>query len=453
MDVLSVNSENIELLKKEALLTNGDLKLHIEQSTVDDKKKAYDDDDDDEIISISVSGRRFQTLRSTLARFPASLLGNDVSRAKLKRNANGEIFLDRNHKAFEALLTFYQTGIFEEPTGLNLNIFKNEIRYYGLVEEAIESGIKGLDAAPQISHKRRWQEILWNALEEPQSSVLARIITIFSLVIILLSVIVFCLETIPSVKNSSSNTMASLDGLEKFCIAYFTLEFLLRMLAAPNKLRFFWDFLNIIDLLAIVPFYITLATNFQGRISIYFLRTLRLIRVFRIFKLSRYSGEMKILGKALTDSARELGILVFFIVLGVILFSSAVYYADASDAESQFKSIPGAFWWSIVTMTTVGYGDEVPKTVVGRLVGAACAMCGILVIAMPIPIIVNNFTRQYSRLEPVSKFWKRVREEEEERMKKEEHEEVVRTMVPLKKQLDSYDVNILEDNFQTTNVF
>ncbi len=345
----SLSNGDNELLRKKITLNNGDIDAN--EATIED----------DKIITLSVSGRRFQTLESTLARFPTSLLGNEESRSKLKCNEDGEIFLDRNQRAFEILLTFYQTGIFEEPTGLNLNVFKHEIRYFGLVEEAIECGIKGLDVGPQIFHKRKWQARLWNALEEPQSSVLARVITILSLTIIVLSVVVFCLETIPSINKS--HTSKVLDYLEMFCIAYFSLEFLLRLLAAPNKLRFFYDFLNIIDLLAIIPFYITLGTNLQGGVSIYFLRTLRLIRVFRIFKLSRYSGEMKILGKALTDSARELGILVFFIVLGVILFSSAVYYADASDTHSQFKSIPGAFWWSIVTMTTVGYGDEVPKTV------------------------------------------------------------------------------------------
>ena len=318
----------------------------------------------DDIITLSVSGRKFQTLESTLSRFPSSLLGSEESRSNLKRTEDGEIFLDRNPRAFDNLLTFYQTGIFEEPTGLNPNIFKQEIKYFGLVEEATDCGIKGLCVTPQIFPKRKWQAALWNLLEEPTSSMMARIIAVSSLIIILLSVVIFCMETMPSIsKSKHSHITEVLNNLEIFCIAYFTLEFLLRMLASVNKLRFIVDLLNIIDLLAIVPFYITLSTNSTGRISIYFLRTIRLVRVFRIFKLSRYSGEMKILGKALMDSARELGVLVFFIVLGVVLFSSAAYYAEFGSSTSQFRSIPGAFWWSIVTMTTVGYGDEVPQTI------------------------------------------------------------------------------------------
>ena len=319
----------------------------------------------DPIISINVSGRKFQTLESTLSRFPSSLLGTKESRQALRRDEEGNIFLDRNQRAFEILLTFYQTGIFEEPTGVNLNVFKHEIRYFGLVDEAIECGMKELCAKTAIFPKRKWQASLWNVLEEPQSSFAAKILAVASLVIIVISVVVFCMETVPDIRIPTpkyASTQEAIQYVEIVCIIYFTIEFILRLIASPNKLRFFFDFLNIIDLLAIAPFYVTQATQSQERVSIYFLRTIRLVRVFRIFKLSRYSGEMKILGKALKDSARELCLLVFFIVLGVILFSSAAFYAEDGTPSTMFRSIPGAFWWSIVTMTTVGYGDVVPKT-------------------------------------------------------------------------------------------
>ena len=319
----------------------------------------------DAIISINVSGRRFQTLESTLSRFPDSLLGSKESRQKLRHDNEGSIFLDRNQRAFEILLTFYQTGIFEEPTGVNLNVFKHEVRYFGLVDEAIECGMKELCAKAGIYPTRKWQAALWNVLEEPQSSCAAKVVAVASLVIIVISVIVFCMETVPDIRMPTpkyATTHEAIQYIEIVCIVYFTLEFVLRLIASPNKLRFFFDFLNIIDLLAIAPFYVTQLTQSQERISIYFLRTIRLVRVFRIFKLSRYSGEMKILGKALKDSARELCLLVFFIVLGVILFSSAAFYAEEGTPSTMFKSIPGAFWWSIVTMTTVGYGDVVPNS-------------------------------------------------------------------------------------------
>lgn len=192
------------------------------------------------------------------------------------------------------------------------------------------------------------------------------------------------------------------------------------------------DIMNIIDIVAILPYFITLATrdedskemdknkdNFEQEedtnksMSLAILRVVRLVRVFRIFKLSRHSKGLQILGQTLKASMRELGLLIFFLFIGVILFSSvspenvniyriylqAVYFAevDSVDPKSQFNSIPDAFWWAVVTMTTVGYGDMRPVTVAGKFVGALCAITGVLGIALPVPVIVSNFNYFYHR--------------------------------------------------------
>ena len=119
--------------------------------------------------------------------------------------------------------------------------------------------------------------------------------------------------------------------------------------------------MNIIDIIAIAPYFISLATE-EGSpatatdgnkgMSLAILRVIRLVRVFRIFKLSRHSKGLQILGQTLKASMRELGLLIFFLFIGVVLFSSAVYFAEI-DKNEKFDSIPAAFWWAVVTMTTV----------------------------------------------------------------------------------------------------
>lgn len=174
--------------------------------------------------------------------------------------------------------------------------------------------------------------------------------------------------------------------------------------------------MNAIDFMAIVPYFITLATMFaedkeidkrkshslggekqSQAMSLAILRVIRLVRVFRIFKLSRHSKGLQILGMTLKSSMRELGLLIFFLLIGIILFSSAVYYAESGSERSHFKSIPDAFWWALVTMTTVGYGDMVPLSFWGKIVGSLCAIAGVLTLALPVPVIVSNFTYFYNR--------------------------------------------------------
>lgn len=161
--------------------------------------------------------------------------------------------------------------------------------------------------------------------------------------------------------------------------------------------------MNTIDFFAIIPYFVTLGTELakdkgtQPSVSLALIRVIRLVRVFRIFKLSRHSKGLQILGQTLKASLRELALLIFFLFIGVILFSSAVYFAEVDRPDTAFTSIPEAFWWAVVSMTTVGYGDMYPETVGGKLVGSMCAIAGVLTISLPVPVIVSNFSYFYHR--------------------------------------------------------
>ncbi len=191
--------------------------------------------------------------------------------------------------------------------------------------------------------------------------------------------------------------------VETMCICWFSFELVMRFTCSPSKMSFFKDVMNVIDFFAIIPYFVTLGTELAKSkgatpsMSLAIVRVIRLVRVFRIFKLSRHSKGLQILGQTLKASLRELALLIFFLFIGVILFSSAAYFAEVDSPETAFTSIPEAFWWAVVSMTTVGYGDMYPVTVGGKLVGSMCAIAGVLTISLPVPVIVSNFSYFYHR--------------------------------------------------------
>nr|XP_033945043.1 potassium voltage-gated channel subfamily C member 1-like [Pseudochaenichthys georgianus] len=249
-----------------------------------------------------------------------------------------------------------------------------------------------------------------------------------SLFFILLSISTFCLEThevFNTIYNKTENVTVGnvtteeivyevvTDGwltyVEGICVMWFTLEVMARVVFCPDKAEFFRSALNIIDFVAIVPFYLEVAlsglSSKTAKDVLSFLRVVRFVRILRIFKLTRHFVGLRVLGHTLRASTNEFLLLIIFLALGVLIFATMIYYAerigaDPADptaaAHTAFKNIPIGFWWAVVTMTTLGYGDMYPETWSGMLVGALCALAGVLTIAMPVPVIVNNFGMYYS---------------------------------------------------------
>ncbi|KAG6935374.1 potassium voltage-gated channel subfamily A member 3, partial [Chelydra serpentina] len=369
-----------------------------------------------ERVVINISGLRFETQLKTLAQFPQTLLGDPRKRMRYFDPLRNEYFFDRNRPSFDAILYYYQSGgRIRRPVNVPIDIFSEEIRFYQLGEEAME---KFREDEGFIREEQRplpdkeFQRQVWLLFEYPESSGPARGIAIVSVLVILISIVIFCLETLPEFRddrdgplatdvftNSSSSAVSMVSSftdpffvVETLCIIWFSFELLVRFFACPSKATFSKNIMNIIDIVAIIPYFITLGTELAERQGV-----IRLVRVFRIFKLSRHSKGLQILGQTLKASMRELGLLIFFLFIGVILFSSAVYFAEADDPSSGFSSIPDAFWWAVVTMTTVGYGDMHPITIGGKIVGSLCAIAGVLTIALPVPVIVSNFNYFYHR--------------------------------------------------------
>lgn len=201
--------------------------------------------------------------------------------------------------------------------------------------------------------------------------------------------------------------------VECICNVWFTVEFTIRFFSCPSKLGFMKGAINIIDLTATLSFYIDLALQkWASHLeNADILEFFSIIRIMRLFKLTRHSAGLKILVQTFKASAGELLLLVFFLVLGIVIFASLVYYAERiqSNPDNDFNSIPLGLWWALVTMTTVGYGDMAPKTYAGMFVGALCALAGVLTIALPVPVIVSNFAMFYSHTQARAKLPKKRR--------------------------------------------
>lgn len=202
------------------------------------------------------------------------------------------------------------------------------------------------------------------------------------------------------------------EGLRSyFRLALFQIQ--VRFISSPNKCDFIKSSVNIIDYIATLSFYIDLVLQrFASHLeNADILEFFSIIRIMRLFKLTRHSSGLKILIQTFRASAKELTLLVFFLVLGIVIFASLVYYAERiqTNPHNDFNSIPLGLWWALVTMTTVGYGDMVPKTYIGMFVGALCALAGVLTIALPVPVIVSNFAMYYSHTQARAKLPKKRR--------------------------------------------
>lgn len=205
---------------------------------------------------------------------------------------------------------------------------------------------------------------------------------------ILVSVTQFCLGTVTSIRENTT-LMRILRTLDAVTSIWFTVEFCLRLTFCPNFKTFVKNPMNWIDLLAVLPFYLSLY-HVGTRTS--WLVVMRTLRIFRIFSLS---FSFQILFHTLISSKNELFLVFLSLIVPIILFSSMIYFAENEDNKEMFPSIPESFWWAIVTVTTLGYGDVVPVTKVGKIIGAMCAICGVIIIALPVSVIGSNFSYFY----------------------------------------------------------
>lgn len=424
---------------------------------------------EDEKFVINVSGRRFETWRNTVEKYPDTLLGSS-ERDFFYDEQSKEYFFDRDPDIFRHILNYYRTGKLHYPKHECLMAYDEELAFFGIIPDVIgdccyedyrdrkrENAERMLDDrisetnGEKEQEQRSIREQMWRAFENPHTSTAALVFYYVTGFFIAVSVVANVVETVPCTiisrihqnlryykqqetlaaaaaaaasaqqqsilnpsldstnnrsllsnypqrNNSTSTTELISDSsnsvqatqpstfstyysdhynsynyyyqeaenlscgdtfkvaffcLDTACVMIFTAEYLLRLYAAPNRCKFMHSVMSLIDVVAIMPYYIGLGIKDNDDVSGAFV-TLRVFRVFRIFKFSRHSQGLRILGYTLKSCASELGFLVFSLAMAIIIFATVMYYAEKNVDGTTFTSIPAAFWYTIVTMTTLG---------------------------------------------------------------------------------------------------
>ena len=298
-------------------------------------------------------------------------------------DANGEVDF------FEFQLLFWklqQSENFEESMG---------------EEEAKEKGEEKIQT---------FREKLWDVMETPSSSKLALCVSVFIMLLILLSTAMFLVEsTVPPLLPGAPVPMDFAYVSELICVIFFTIEIALRIFSTPKLGAFFCEFMNFVDLVAILPWYMEKILQASGSTGsgseLTIIRVVRLFRVFRLFKFSRYLIWISLLAKALAHSLLPLAMVMMVLLIVVVIFASLmytiergtwdstlrIYISTVTGQPSMYQSIMGGIYYGFITSTTVGYGDMYPVTPMGKFVGGILCVCGIFIMVIPISIFSNNF--------------------------------------------------------------
>ncbi|NOQ64582.1 MAG: ion transporter [Methyloprofundus sp.] len=217
-------------------------------------------------------------------------------------------------------------------------------------------------------------------------------LTVQSLIVI--SLITFSIDTLPNLSLQTQNILSIIEWLT---VGVFTLEYLLRLFVAENKLKFIFSFYGLIDLLAILPFYIAAGLDLRS------IRIFRFLRLLRILKLFRYTQAISRLQRALIIVREELILFSFMSIALLYLSAVGIYYFENAAQPEKFQSIFHSLWWSVTTLTTVGYGDLHPVTVGGKIFTFFILIIGLGVVAIPTGLFASALSQVRLEAEKVDK--------------------------------------------------
>ena len=351
-------------------------------------------------ITINISGLRFETLKSILAFYPDTLLGNEERRKLFYDPIHHDYFFNRHRACFDAILYYYQSnGRLRRPNFVPIDTFLEEINFFDLGEEALAQ-VREAENLKELHKIRlpqnRFRRYLWATLEYPEFSFIAKFVQILSVIAILVSTLTLAVESLPSYSSLSDEICNNNEGrgnsttvgqmhstaeslttesncqiyfsspfvtIQTVCVMFFTVELSLRMLSMPSLCSFVKNFMNWVDFVAIVPFYVGIALFFiksgsnnhsETQAALQLLRILRFARVFKFYRMFRNVKSIRVLAITFKESVADFITLVVILTLLATLFGAFVFYVENDVSTTPFNSISTATYWRIVTITTVG---------------------------------------------------------------------------------------------------
>ncbi|XP_005920723.1 potassium voltage-gated channel subfamily V member 2 [Haplochromis burtoni] len=404
------------------------------------------------IVNLNVGGKVFHIPKHLVLRYPKTRIGvlalcNDpVKRLTLCDDynfQNNEFFFDRDPMFFHYIFHFYCSNVLWVMDGLCPVNFEEEISFWGLklkdtprccrilFEEKLDDIREHLKVNQELIDEIKphhddegyktmflgnFRKALWDLMENPYSSLSAKAFAVFSSLFVLISIVAMTLNTVKELRQYKPAGKTYMEWVEVSSILFFTLEYFLRLLTTSNIKHFVKSALNFVDLVAVMPYFLQIifetfvldaedisaqedlkAMSRVSKVS-KVLKVVKLMRIFRILKLARHSTGMRAFGFTIRQCSEQVCCLFLFITMGIFTFSALMHSVEVDQPGTPFSSIPDAWWWAAVSISTVGYGDVVPISYLGRCVAFSCISFGIILNGMPISILFNKFSDYYAKL-------------------------------------------------------
>ena len=307
------------------------------------------------------------------------------------------LFLLRE-KLSEPLPQLRFENIHSHTQGIPYDLFAEECRFFQLPEAVIVSAKPkdfkcNLKVEDEKASRGTWQNKLWAILTDPKTSTVARVYSSTSLVMVTVSVVASCLQSLPDLETHGTNF--STDPwtiLELILNLFFLCELILSCISTPNLKKFMSSKMTWIDILSVVPYFLVLCVSKEHLHSFNGLRIVRMVRVVRMLRFSKHSRRIALIGRILLSCMGDLKTLLICVFMIVIIAGSLMYFFEESGANGAgFTTIPMGMYWAIQTLFTVGYGDIVPFTITGKIFAGAFMMMGSALLCLPLLSLIARF--------------------------------------------------------------